>query len=124
MPIAPANDLIAARYSEAANESRLSVPRCVACGQYHFYPRPFCPHCWSEDLTWVDVSGDATIYSYTVIRGSSPYVLAVVELAEGPRMMTHIVDCPVDGVQIGMRVRVAFRDLGGSIMPEIGRAHV
>jgi uncharacterized OB-fold protein len=117
MPTAATNDHLAARFLEAASAGRLSLPLCAACGEHHFYPRPFCPHCWSENLSWVDASGAATLYSFTVVRDKEPYVLAVVELAEGPRMMTHVVDCPLDAVQIGMPLRVDFRSLDGTVLP-------
>jgi hypothetical protein len=117
MQIAASNDQLAARFLAAASAGRLSLPLCASCGQHHFYPRPFCPHCWSEDLNWVDVSGAATLYSFAIIRGSEPYVLAVVELTEGPRMMTNVVDCPLDAVQIGMPLQVDFRSLDGTVVP-------
>jgi hypothetical protein len=117
MQTAAPNDQISARFFAAASAGRLSLPLCASCGRHHFYPRPFCPHCWSEDLSWVDVSGTARLYSFTVVRGSEPYVLAVVELAEGPRMMTSIVDCPLDAIQIGMPLQVDFRSLDGTVAP-------
>jgi len=117
MQNAASNDKLSARFLAAASEGRLALPLCAACGQHHCYPRPFCPHCWSEDLNWVDVSGVAKLYSFTVVRGGEPYVLAVVELEEGPRMMTNIVDCPLDAIQIGMPLRVDFRNLDGMVVP-------
>lgn len=117
MRIAAPNDKLAARFLDAASAGSLLLPRCASCGQCHFYPRSFCPHCWSEDLSWVEVSGTATLYSFTVIRGSEPHVLAVVELTEGPRMMTNIVDCPLDAIRIGMQLQVVFRSLDGTVLP-------
>jgi uncharacterized protein len=117
MPISAPNDLIAARFYEAAKAGRLSLPLCKACGKHHFYPRSFCPHCWSEELNWVDVSGEASVYSFTVVRDKDPYVLAVVELAEGPRMMTNIIECPPAAVHVGMRVRVNFQPFDGERVP-------
>lgn len=117
MPNVATNDHVAARFLEAASAGRLSLPLCAACGRHHFYPRSFCPHCWSEETNWVDASGAATLYSYTIVRGDEPYVLAVVELAESPRMMTHIVDCPLNDLRIGMPLRVEFRSLDGAVMP-------
>jgi hypothetical protein len=117
MQNAASNDALSARFLAAASEGRLSLPHCASCGQHHFYPRSFCPHCWSEDLSWVDVSGAATLYSFTVIRGGEPYVLAVVELKEGPRMMTNIIDCPVDAIHIGMELQVDFRNVDGTVVP-------
>ena len=85
----------------------------------HHYPRPFCPNCWSEDVAWQDVSGRGTVYTYSIVFRNDlppfaewgPYVPAVVELDEGPRLMTNIVDCEHDALSVGMPVEVAFRDL-------------
>jgi len=104
---------------DAARQHRLSIPRCRACGQHHFYPRELCPHCHSDDLEWVDASGRGEIYSYTIARKPAgpvfaadvPYVIALVTLAEGPRMMTIVVTDDVEAVRIGDPVRVHFDDV-------------
>ena len=83
----------------AAREHRLSIPRCRSCGKHHFYPRELCPHCHSDDLEWTDVSGKGEIYTYTIARKPAgpvfaadvPYVIAMIALDEGPRMLTNIV---------------------------------
>jgi uncharacterized protein len=103
----------------AAKDHRLSIPRCRACGQHHFYPRELCPHCYSDDIEWTDVSGKGEIYSYTIARMPAgppyvddvPYVIAMVALDEGPRMMTNIVTSDVETVGIGDRVVVKFDDV-------------
>ncbi|MEU3875525.1 MULTISPECIES: OB-fold domain-containing protein [Streptomyces] len=106
-------------YWDAAAEGRLLVRRCcaAACGRAHHYPREFCPHCWSEDVVWEEACGLAELYTWSVVHRNDlapfgarlPYTAAVVVLAEGPRMMTEVVDCPEDRLAIGMRLRVAFR---------------
>ena len=104
---------------DAANERRLSIQRCVACERYVFYPRPLCPHCGGAELVWTDVSGRGSLYSYTIARRPTmrafladvPYVIAIVELEEGPRMTTHIVDCEPEAVTIGMAVEATFEDV-------------
>lgn len=106
-------------YWDAAREHRLSLPRCNDCGKFHFYPRNLCPYCKSQSLTWEDVSGEGTVYSYTVPRvpitpayqDDVPYVVALVELAEGPRMMANIIDCEPEQVKIGAKVKVVFQDV-------------
>jgi uncharacterized protein len=106
-------------YWEAAKQGKLLVKKCNACGVVHHYPRPFCPTCWSEDVTWLEASGRGTLYTYsTIFRNDlapfdswGGYVAAVVELDEGPRLMTNIVDCDPAALEVGMRVEVAFRDL-------------
>ena len=106
-------------YWEVAKQGRLLVKHCNACGEVHHYPRPFCPFCWSEDVEWRQVSGRGTVYTYSIVyrndlepfSGWGAYVPAVVELDEGPRLMTTIVDCPHDQLAVGMPVEVVFRDL-------------
>ncbi|MDA8359983.1 MAG: Zn-ribbon domain-containing OB-fold protein [Actinomycetota bacterium] len=101
---------------EAARNGRLLIKHCGACGAYSYYPRPFCPECWNEEVEWHEASGDATLYSWSVIynndqppfRDRVPYVAAVVDLAEGPRMMTNVVDTPFDQLSVGMPLRVTF----------------
>jgi hypothetical protein len=104
---------------DAAREERLLVKRCADCGEAHFYPRPFCPHCWSEDVAWEEVSGHATLYTWSTVHVNDlppfpervPYVAAIVELAEGPRMMTNVVDCDDAQLEVGMALRVRYREL-------------
>jgi uncharacterized OB-fold protein len=85
-----------------------------------FYPRPTCPSCGSLELEWQEASGDATVHTFTIARrsthpafnGREPYVVAIVELAEGPRVTTSIVDCDPDDVRVGMPVRLTFDEVG------------
>lgn len=105
-------------YWNAAAEGRLLIRRCGACGRAHHYPREFCPHCWSEDVTWERASGRATLYTWSVVHRNdlppfgarTPYAAAVVDLVEGPRMMTELVDCAAADLRIGMALEVAFLD--------------
>ncbi|MGG8408411.1 Zn-ribbon domain-containing OB-fold protein [Streptomyces sp. 12297] len=116
----PEADAFTRTYWEAAAAGRLLVRRCGGCGRAHHYPREFCPYCWSEDVTWERASGRATLYTWSVVHrndlppfgGRVPYVAAVVDLAEGPRMMTELVDCPEGGPAVGMELVVAFRTEG------------
>ncbi|MFF0159991.1 Zn-ribbon domain-containing OB-fold protein [Streptomyces sp. NPDC005263] len=117
----PEPDAFTRAYWEAAAEGRLLLRRCGACGRAHHYPREFCPHCWSEDVVWEPASGRATLYTWSVVHrndlppfgGRTPYVAAVVDLAEGPRMMTEVVECPHGELRAGMALEVAFRDGAG-----------
>jgi uncharacterized OB-fold protein len=104
-------------YWEGVAKGELRIQRCDACGEYVFYPRALCPRCHAGSLAWVAASGDGTIYSYTVVHqaygpfaGGVPFVVALVELAEGPRMMTRIVGEP-EAVKIGAPVRVTFEQV-------------
>lgn len=102
---------------EAAKDGRLLIKRCGSCGRPHFYPRIFCPYCWSNDVEWEQASGRATLYTWSVVYSNDlppfgervPYVAAVVDLAEGPRMMTNVVDCEFDRLRGGMDLVVDFR---------------
>lgn len=103
-------------YWEACRRGQLVIQRCAACGEYQFYPRGICAHCWSADIRWVEVSGRGTVWTYTVTYQNRtpgfaeevPYVLALVELEEGVKLFTNIVDCPPPEVRIGMPVAVTF----------------
>jgi uncharacterized protein len=96
-------------YFAAARDGRLLVKHCGSCKKIHHYPRSLCPFCWSDDLTWVAASGRGEIYTYSVMRRGEPYCIAYVRLAEGPTLMTNIVDCDLDAVRIGNAVRVVFK---------------
>jgi uncharacterized protein len=104
---------------EAARDGRLLIKRCADCGAAHFYPRPFCPRCWSQAVAWEPASGRAALYTWSVVHHNDlppfperlPYVAAVVDLAEGPRLQTTIVDCEPTSLRVGMALQVAFRDL-------------
>jgi uncharacterized protein len=93
----------------AARQDRFVVPTCAACGKAHWYPRVVCPFCGAEKIEWRAASGQGTIYSFSVMRrAKEPYAIAYVTLAEGPTMLTNIVDCDFDTLRIGQSVRVAF----------------
>ncbi|CCN19354.1 Zn-ribbon domain-containing OB-fold protein [Bordetella bronchiseptica] len=95
---------------EAAAQSRFVLPRCRDCGQSHWYPRGLCPLCGSTALEWQDAAGTGTLYSYSVMRAApQPYAIAYVQLAEGPLVLTNIVDSDLERLRIGQPVRVAFQ---------------
>jgi hypothetical protein len=113
VPVAtPAPEL--APFHAAAAQDRLVVPHCRDCGFAIWYPRAFCPVC-DGDVDWRESPGLGTVYSYTITRHgpgkyreTGPYVLAYVELAEGPRVLTNIVQCDPADVRIGRRVTAVF----------------
>ena len=119
----PVPDAATAPYWEAARAHRLVMPKCLACGAFHFYPRTLCPHCSSARLEWTTCSGRAEVYSFTVVHRAPspafaadvPYVVATVKLAEGPHLMTRIAGCAPDVVRIGMAVRVSFVEASAEI---------
>ncbi|MDH3733784.1 MAG: Zn-ribbon domain-containing OB-fold protein [Gemmatimonadota bacterium] len=115
-------DALTRDFWAAAREERLVVQRCASCGHHQFYPRPFCLECEDGEVGWVDAAGTGRVYSLTTVHLKvtpdlePPYIVALVELDEGPRLLTRLVDedgSPlVDGVAIGDRVSVAWHDRG------------
>jgi uncharacterized OB-fold protein len=105
----------------AAGELRLQ--RCQACAKYIYYPRSICPHCMSDTLRWERVSGRGRLYSYTVVRRAMnpafaqdlPYVYAIVELEEGPRVTTNIVNCGLQALRVDMPLKALYDKATGDI---------
>ena len=97
---------------DAAREGRFVVPVCSACGRAHWYPRAICPFCASDKIEWREASGRGTIYTFSVMRRvKEPYAIAHVTLAEGPTMLTNIVDCDFDGCASGRPSPLCSRKL-------------
>jgi len=107
-------------FLEGCRRHELLVQRCESCGHAQFYPRAYCGGCHGSALGWETATGRATVYSYTVVRRAPsaafadlvPYVLALVELEEGPRLMSTVVGIEPEEVEIGMPVELAFEDRG------------
>lgn len=105
-------------YWQAADQGRLLVKRCRACGQHHHYPRDICPHCLSPDTEWTDAAGTGSIYSFSTMgQGDKAYTLAYVTLDEGVTLMTNLVDCDPAQLRIGQTVRVRFEPTDGHAVP-------
>ena len=103
---------------EGTKQGVLLLQRCTQCGHFIWTPLLACPRCLSEALEWTKVSGRGTVYSYTVVLRAAtpafkaPYTVAIVELTEGPRILTDLIDVDPQDVLIGMEVEVAFEDVG------------
>lgn len=97
-------------FQQGAARGVFLLPVCTECQRYHWYPRSHCPFCHAEGtIAWEEVSGEGTIYSYSVMRKAEPlYVIAYVELAEGPIILTNVIECTPERVKVGMRVRVKY----------------
>ena len=101
-------------FYEACAAGRLVLQHCQSCGHVLFYPRTHCDACQSAQLVGEDASGAGTIASYTVVRRGvsadfeAPYVIALIDLAEGPRMMSQILDADPDALAVGLSVKVDF----------------
>jgi uncharacterized OB-fold protein len=125
----PRADADSAHYWAEAARGRLVLRACNGCGKRHFPPRHTCPVCWSHELTWIEAAGEATVYSFTIMRRAPdpawqarvPYVVALVDLPEGVRMMTNIVGDDAPGVEIGERVEVCFEARGEARVPQFRR---
>ena len=112
-------DAATAAYWEAAARHGLMLPRCDGCGLVFFPPRELCPGCWSGELSWQQMSGGGTVWTFTEVHmafyddtwaGDVPYVVAVVELDEGPHLLSNILEPDIASLAIGDRVEVVFGD--------------
>ncbi len=121
MPL-PVPTPVSEPFWQAAREHRLAIQRCPG-GHVFAYARSHCPVCLAAGHEWVDASGRATLYSYTVARrptspdfeGETPYVIAIIALEEGPHIMSRLVEIEPEDVRIGMSLEVVFDD----VTPEV-----
>lgn len=119
----PDPDPVSSPYWAAAARGQLLIQRCPSCGRRQFYPRALCRTCGAEP-EWEPVSGEGTVHTFTVVRQYGippfkqevPYVVAMVDLAEGPRMLTNLVQCDPEQVAVGMAVEPVVVVAG----PEVG----
>ena len=103
-------------YWNATNNNQLLLQHCKSCGRYRFPPQHLCPNCWSEDVEWLPVSGKGEVYTFAIARQAIrpdwrdkvPYVVALVQLDEGPKIFSNVIDCAPENVEIGMKVAVTF----------------
>ena len=109
-------------YWEGTKQGELRLQRCDACSHTYFPPRPFCPKCAGRKVSWYASSGRGHLYSYVIHHRpapgfTAPYSIAVVQLAEGPRVMTNIINCPQtpEALVLDMPVKVVFTQLSDTI---------
>jgi uncharacterized OB-fold protein len=115
----PAESTLSRPYWEATREGRLVLPWCPACESFFWYPRPVCPGCLGEGVEWRSAAGTGTVHSVSVMHrpgpgrdaDDGPYAVAVIELAEGVRMLSNVVGVPPDEVAVGTAVRLAWHEL-------------
>ena len=129
---APVVNADSAPYWEGAREGRLLLQRCGDCGALRFFPRYLCTACGSDRVEWAEASGRGTVHSFTIVhraafpefQARTPYVVALIDLEEGPRMMTNIVGDDALEVAIGDAVIVEFEARGtkGAKVPQFRRA--
>ena len=115
-----------AHYWAGIAQSELRLQRCQACSRAYFYPRPSCPHCFSSDVVWEVASGRGRLHTYLLnfraapgFEGDVPYAIAIVELEEGPRMMSNIVgvDNTPQNLVLDMALEVEFQQRGEGTVP-------
>jgi uncharacterized OB-fold protein len=114
----PVPDLETREYWDAARDGRLLIKHCNGCGEAFFYPRTYCPKCWSDDTEWKESAGRGRVYTFTVVHQNDlppfkdrvPYMVAIVELDEGVRLTSNIEGCVPEDVRCDMPVEVAFRE--------------
>ena len=110
-------------YWDGCRHHELLIQRCKDCDHFQFFPRIICSRCMGQNIEWIKASGQAQLVSYTIVRRpvsaaykpEIPYVVALVQLEEGPTMMSNIVNCDPDQVQIGLAVEVIFEDWSDEI---------
>jgi uncharacterized OB-fold protein len=112
-------------YFEGCTRGELRLRRCLRCAALFRFAHDWCPSCWSADLGWERASGRGRVTHFTVVhqapskafQADAPYVLALVELEEGVRLMTTLVDCAPDAARIGLEVTVEFEPRGNLALP-------
>ena len=111
------NETLSKPFWEATKRHELVMPRCRTCSKIFFYPREQCPNCYSSDLDWTQVSGKGRLYTFTVVHQTAhpafqpdaPHIYAIVQLNEGPRMPSNLVDCEFEDARIDMPVEGRLR---------------
>jgi uncharacterized OB-fold protein len=112
-----------ARYWRSARAHRLELPFCMACERAFYPPQHRCPTCLSDRVEWRPVSGRGRVFTWIVMhqvydpwfKDKVPYVVAAVELEEGPRLITNLVNCPHDRIRLNMPVRVVYEDVNDEL---------
>jgi uncharacterized protein len=113
---APPDNLEARDFFAATREGRFLLKRSVLTQRAHWYPRSQCPFDGS-DTEWFEASGRGTIYTFTIIPGPETYAVAYVTLAEGPTMLTNIVDCDLTALAVGQPVSLVLKAAGDFVVP-------
>ena len=113
---------------DGLSEQKLLIPKCNKCNHLFMYPKAYCPNngCFSDDLSWEHVSGRGKVYSFTVVHRSAdvrfqeiasqnPYVFALIELDEGPKLISNLINCEIDSIAIGASVQIIFEKINSDI---------
>lgn len=109
---------------DGLKDRRILLQRCADCGEVRHYPRPMCGSCQSMDVDWVEASGRGEVYSWTVthhpfqigFRGETPYILVTVDLEEGVRMQTQLLDAKPEDLKLGLKVEAVFAPANADVV--------
>ena len=123
MKIVPGTTPLTEPYWQAAKEHKLVLQRCTPCGYVWHPPLPRCPRCHSQALEWQPASGRGKVYSYTTVYHAThaamtekvPYIVALVQLEEGPRVLTNLRNCTEEDARVDMPVSLLFEELTDDI---------
>lgn len=117
----PVPDPVTRPFWESLKAHAIQLQHCGACGLFVYYPRALCPACFSDDLTWTPVSGRGVVHAFTIphrhpnqaFTANGPYVVALVELDEGARLLSTLVDVPAtpEAVRVGLPVEIVYDDV-------------
>lgn len=119
----PTINILTRPFWEGTKRHELLLQRCRECGRYRFPPRVICPGCISEEFDWIPASGRGAVYTYTVVYRSPmpsfdadlPYVIGIIELEEGARVMSHVIGCRPEEVKVGLSVQLVFEDVSDEV---------
>lgn len=119
----PIPDIVSEEWWKACKKHELLLQKCSGCGALRFPPRPMCSKCQSTKMGWIKASGKGKVYTYTIVVQPThpyfatkvPYDIVLVELAEGPRILGNMVNCPHSEIKVGMPVKVVFEDVSQDI---------
>lgn len=126
LKIIPTPTVETRKYWDACQQEKIIIQQCKECEHVQFYPRLMCTKCSSREVGWIESSGLARVITYTIVhrpilpayQQEAPYILAVVQLEEGPTMMTNIVNCIHDSIKCGLEVKVIFQNwANGFLVP-------
>ena len=131
MLIVPKADRLTEPYWEGAKKGQLLLQNCRRCGNIWHPPTPICPQCQAKNYEWRPASGRGEVYSFTIVHHAAhvavadrtPYLVALVTLEEGPRVVSNILNCPMEAVEVGMPVTLTFQEISpGITLPQFERA--
>jgi len=119
----PVPDELSKPFFEGAREHRLMIQRCNQCHMFQVPGRFVCDECLGDDLAWVEASGRGTVFSFVIMHqrynpgfaAEIPYNIATVELKEGPRLLTNLINIANDDIRVGLPVKVSFEDISQDI---------